>query len=121
VKSVNRDEADKRNTDAIHHWWVTMRDTGKVAPGLLDNLWTIMLEHARQHALSIEESHRGEHVPARREEQAEAGTPPLVAADLTEAVKTDQWHDSGVTADAVRAISTSPSSRTRTRTRGGPK
>jgi len=113
VKSVNRDEADKRNTDAIHHWWVTMRDTGKVAPGLLDNLWTIMLEHARQHALSIEESHRGEHAPALREEQAEAAAPPLAAADLP--VVTAGGNDSQ--AATVTTGGDDSTHRTRTRSR----
>ena len=42
---MTRDELDERNTKAITHWWVTMRDTGKVAPGLLDDLAAIADEH----------------------------------------------------------------------------
>lgn len=80
---MDRDQLDKRNTAAVTHWWTTMRDSGRVEPGLLADLADIAGEHARQHALSIEESRRGEHVPARREEQAEAATVPVVAAKVT--------------------------------------
>jgi len=62
---MNRDELNRRNTAAITHWWTTMRDSGRVEPGLLSDLAGIADEHARQHALSIEESHRGEHAPVK--------------------------------------------------------
>jgi hypothetical protein len=78
---MNRDQLAQRHTAAITRWWVTMRDTGKVHPELLTDLAGIADEHARQHALSIEEGHRGEHAPASREERAEAAAPPLVAAN----------------------------------------
>lgn len=45
---MDRDQLARRHTAAITRWWVTMRDTGKVHPELLDNLAEIADEHARQ-------------------------------------------------------------------------
>jgi hypothetical protein len=128
---VNRDQFDKRTTSAIHHWWVTMRDTGKVSPGLLDDLWAAASEHARQHA---------EVVMARRELRAEATAAVPVAAGLVDPVKpavmvpaglvdppapgyTTQASPPPPVAANVTPAKTLPgtSARTRTRTRGGPK
>ena len=97
---MNRDELDKRNTAAITHWWVTMRDTGKVAPGLLDDLARIADEHAAGQQQATLDHHD----------------------DLAAAVQSSQFTtDDGM--PPIKAASPGPpprpSARTRTRTRGG--
>jgi hypothetical protein len=119
---VNRDELDRRNTAAVTHWWTTMRDSGRVEPGLLSDLAVIAHEHAEDRVVSALAHQR----TLSTEKQAEAATRPPVVADLTsigEAPAPLQPPGSGFSAaaDPGRTIPSSPSSRTRTRTRGGPK
>jgi hypothetical protein len=113
---VNRDQFDKRSTSAIHHWWVTMRDTGKVAPGLLDDLWNTTVEHARDvlHAQADEQAAINK---PRGEPHTEAPAPLLVAA----AVPFAATGGNGSQADTVTTGGNDSTHRTRTRTRGGPK
>jgi hypothetical protein len=78
---VNRDELDKRNTAAITHWWVTMRDTGKVAPGLLDDLARIADEHALGAVVKEQVDTAFDTPPELRQAWDEiSDAPPLVAA-----------------------------------------
>jgi hypothetical protein len=119
---MNRDQLAQRHTAAITRWWVTMRDTGKVHPELLTDLAGIADEHARQHALSIEEGHRGEHAPVeiipvepKTMLRPKAPTSPPVAADL-EAPPVIR-----LPLETVPEGTTPDRPSARTRTRGGPK
>ena len=101
---MNRTELDKRNTAAITHWWVTMRDTGKVAPGLLDDLARIADEHAATPALVAADA-----------KVTGGGSIHLGGGSTTEVTVTPGEVFSHTVGDATS------SARTRTRTRGGPK
>lgn len=110
MAEMNRDELDKRNTAAITHWWVTMRDTGKVAPGLLDDLASIADEHAEDFARDVDRMERiiDQHEAATtlRDDYDSSDAPPLVAA-------------SPESTGTPPTPSSAARTRTRTRTRGG--
>jgi hypothetical protein len=105
---MNREELDKRNTAAITHWWVTMRDTGKVAPGLLADLAGIADKHAADHA---------GRVTARRELRAETATTLRDDYDSTPAPAAADTDPETPPADTETTTGPSDRSSARTRTR----
>ena len=110
---MNRDQLRLKLAKAVEGHARTLQDQGgRAGPALLDDLEQVAEEHARQHA---------ERVTARMELREQAAAP-LVAAGSERVVTSLPASSSLVAADtAVTASVASPSVRTRTRTRGGPK
>jgi hypothetical protein len=114
---MNRDQLRLKLAKAVEGHARTLQDQGgRAGPALLDDLEQVAEEHARQHA---------ERVTARMELREQAVRLPVtLPAAVSERVTADPSlaSPSLVAADtAVTASVASPSARTRTRTRGGPK
>src|SRR5580704_16253939 len=110
---MTRDQLRLQLASAVERHARTLQDHGgRAGPALLDDLEQVAEEHARQHALSIEESHRGEHVLA-----------PAVTVTTGTGSQTLGGPAGPLKADDLPPVKTSspgplPTSRTRTRTRG---
>ena len=104
---MNRDELDKRNTAAITHWSVTMRDMAKVPQGLLDDLARIADEHA---AAPVMQSGR---TPG----FSMAVTPPVDATTLRDDYDSHDTPPLAAASPESTGTPPSPSSVARTRTR----
>lgn len=128
---MTRDQLRLQLASAVERHARTLQDHGgRAGPALLDDLEQVAEEHARQHALRIEESHRAEQAAARREVREQPAALPVVAANTAIA----GGGGAGGTSDSElltvtpgrlqesRTVgSATPSARTRARTRGGPK